>query len=53
MVADSQYKYIQFEDGSRELYDLKSDIWETRNLISEFPELEIQYAQLLLKEAVR
>ena len=53
MVADSQYKYIQFEDGSRELYDLKSDIWETRNLISEFPGLDIQYAQLLLKEAVR
>ena len=37
-VRFKEYKLIEFyEDGRRELYDLKKDISETRNLIEELP----------------
>jgi arylsulfatase A len=38
-VRAGDYKLIEFyEDGRRELYDLKKDVGETRNLVEEQPE---------------
>ncbi len=38
-IRDGDYKLIEFfEDSRRELYDLKKDVGETRNLIEEQPE---------------
>jgi arylsulfatase A len=38
-IREGDYKLVEFfEDGRRELYDLKKDAGETRNLIAEQPE---------------
>jgi arylsulfatase A len=38
-IRDGDWKYLQFyNDGRRELYNLKDDIGETKNLISAMPE---------------
>ena len=37
-IRKGDYKLIQFHEGSIELYDLKSDLGETRNLAGEMPQ---------------
>jgi hypothetical protein len=39
IVRSGQYKLIRhYEDGTTQLYDLKNDLGETRNIASEMPE---------------
>ena len=46
-IRDGDYKLIEFfEDGRRELYNLKEDISETRNLVDE----ELEVAQRLYEQ---
>lgn len=51
MIVDSEYKYIEFEDGSQELFHIKTDIWEKHNLSTESPDLTKKYKNLLLNES--
>ena len=53
MILDNEYKYVEFEDGSQELFHIKSDIWEKHNLNTKCPELTKNYHKLLVKETLK
>jgi arylsulfatase A-like enzyme len=38
VIRDGTWKYIHFHNGLRELYNLKDDIGETKNLVPSMPE---------------
>ncbi|MGL4609779.1 MAG: sulfatase-like hydrolase/transferase [Trueperaceae bacterium] len=38
-IRDKQYKYIQFESGREELYDLLADSLETTNIMANYPDI--------------
>ncbi len=47
IVTDGRMKYIEYEDGFRELYDLKADPYELTNLLHEpTPEAEAKATEL-------
>ncbi|MDP8243236.1 MAG: sulfatase [Candidatus Hinthialibacter antarcticus] len=49
-VRDGKYKLIEFfEDGHLELYDLKNDMGESKNLANEKPEITKQLHQKLIR----
>lgn len=53
-ISDRQFRYIQYPDGFEELYDLKNDRNEFKNLASDpkFAEVKARLAKALPKQAV-
>lgn len=47
MIADRRYKYIESYNDEPELYDLRHDPGERRNLCGERPDVAARYLQLL------
>lgn len=48
-IVNDQYKYIEYDDETKALYDMKNDSWEDNNLIEEKPEIAAQLSVLLRK----
>lgn len=48
-VVDNQYKYIEYKDGEKVLYDILNNPWEDHNIIGKQPEV----AEKLKKELVK
>ncbi len=46
VVRDAEFKLIQLADGSRELYDLRTDLREENNLIDQVAQYQQRIAQL-------
>lgn len=46
-IRTEAWHWIEWEDGSRELYDLVADPWELENLAGTLPEVEAQLADEL------
>ncbi|MBK8900093.1 MAG: sulfatase-like hydrolase/transferase [Anaerolineaceae bacterium] len=44
---DGRFKFIQYEDGKKLLFDLQEDPHETQNLVGQQPELCLQLAQAI------
>ena len=49
MIRDERYKYIRFYDGREEFYDLRSDPFETCNVIEALPEEMYRLKEALVK----
>jgi len=55
-VRDNQYKYLEYDTGETELYDLQSDPHETNNLLGspvEVLNLEVQYISNEMEKKLR
>lgn len=46
-IRNSKYKYLSYTDGKEYLFDLESELHETKNLIGDFPEITKQLEQKL------
>lgn len=47
-IRNSKYKYLSYTDGKEYLFDLESELHETKNLIGDYPNITSQLKQKLV-----
>lgn len=48
-VYDYQYKYIEYVDGKKSLFDIANDVWEDNDIIENHPEIAQKMSEMIVE----